>query len=79
MAVGPLLSHRAPPFPLAPLVRVWGGLGWLPEQVVATCREHMPEWGAGAMDDRRLHVRYEDALAHLEATEVRLRYARAVL
>lgn len=40
-------------------------------EVVALCREHLPEWHQGAFDDPRTELRHEDARAYLERTEER--------
>lgn len=40
------------------------------EAFVALCREHAPGWSAGAFDDPRLEVRYEDIRDYLAATDV---------
>lgn len=41
------------------------------EELVALCREHLPEWHAGAFDDRRVRVLHGDARAYVEETEER--------
>eukprot|EP00475_Leptophrys_vorax_P042682 TRINITY_DN80509_c0_g1_i1.p1 TRINITY_DN80509_c0_g1~~TRINITY_DN80509_c0_g1_i1.p1 ORF type:complete len:335 (-),score=111.82 TRINITY_DN80509_c0_g1_i1:97-1101(-) len=38
----------------------------LDKMVVDACREHLPEWAAGAFDDPRLEIYYQDAKAWLE-------------
>ncbi len=38
------------------------------EEVVARCREHLPEWHQGAFDDSRTELRYLDARRYLEET-----------
>ncbi len=35
-------------------------------ELVALCREHLPSWHAGAFDDPRVQVRFEDARAFVE-------------
>ncbi|KAA0169344.1 hypothetical protein FNF28_02125 [Cafeteria roenbergensis] len=39
------------------------------EVVCNICKEQMPEWGAGAWDDARFEVHFEDAKAYLEKDE----------
>jgi spermidine synthase len=41
----------------------------LDAEVVALCREHLPNHHAGAFDDRRLTLLHEDAMAYLENTQ----------
>jgi spermidine synthase len=36
--------------------------------VVAACRQHLPEWSAGALDDRRAEVIVGDAKAYVESS-----------
>jgi spermidine synthase len=36
------------------------------EVVCNICKEQLPEWGAGAWDDKRMEVHYDDAKAFLE-------------
>jgi spermidine synthase len=38
----------------------------LDEELVQLCREHLPEWSAGAFDDSRAEVHFGDARAHVE-------------
>ena len=38
----------------------------LDEEVVALCKEHLPQWHRGAFDDPRTELRHEDAYAFLE-------------
>lgn len=38
-------------------------------QVCDVCREHLPEWHAGTVDDPRLEVVYDDAKGYLERYE----------
>lgn len=40
-------------------------------ELVALCREHLPEWHAGAFEDRRVRVLHGDARAFVEETEER--------
>ena len=40
-------------------------------EVVALCREHLPEMHQGAFDDPRTELRHEDARAYLERTDER--------
>ena len=41
------------------------------DEVVALCREHLPEMHRGAFDDPRAELRHEDARAYLERTDER--------
>jgi spermidine synthase len=41
------------------------------EEVVALCREHLPEMHQGAFEDPRTELRHEDARAYLEKTDER--------
>jgi spermidine synthase len=41
------------------------------EEVVALCRQHLPEMHRGAFDDPRTELRHEDARAYLEQTDER--------
>lgn len=41
----------------------------LDEEVVQACREHLPTWSAGAFDDPRVELRYEDVQNTLAASE----------
>jgi spermidine synthase len=38
-------------------------------KVVEMCREHLPEWSAGAFDDSRVELLHEDARKYLEETD----------
>lgn len=38
----------------------------LDPEVVALCRRHLPEWGAGAYEDPRLELIHDDVLRYLE-------------
>jgi len=38
----------------------------LDKLVVDACKEHLPEWAAGAFSDPRLEIHYQDAKAYLE-------------
>jgi len=40
-------------------------------ELVALCREHLPSWHAGAFDDPRVQVRFEDARAFVERSGAR--------
>jgi len=39
------------------------------EEVVMSCKEHLPEWHAGAFDDKRTELKFLDARRHLEETD----------
>ena len=39
------------------------------QEVVESCRRHLPEWSQGAFDDPRVEVRFLDARKYLEETE----------
>ena len=41
------------------------------DEVVALCRQHLPEMHRGAFDDSRTELRHEDARAYLERTDER--------
>jgi spermidine synthase len=41
------------------------------DEVVALCRQHLPEMHQGAFDDARVELRHEDARAYLEETHAR--------
>ena len=43
----------------------------LDAEVVALCRQHLPNHHAGAFDDPRLHLHIDDALSYLEHTDER--------
>ncbi|MCX7914528.1 MAG: polyamine aminopropyltransferase [Thermodesulfovibrionales bacterium] len=36
------------------------------EDVIASCKKHLPEWHQGAFDDRRVKIYYEDARTFIE-------------
>ena len=44
-------------------------LGILGDQVVNVCKEQLPEWNDGCVEDPRLEVHYDDAKGFLERYE----------